>query len=195
MAIEGAGHIQNLLFQMRDKYAADSNIGAERAGQWCGELMLYLHENGILVVPDAPEITAMKMPGDSWRAFHVFVTWLMAKRGDCTFEQAFEVLLKQRPKPRDIFLMIAIANAFGKSERWLNATEEMLLQMRKISNRPRGTGKKVTPKAVAAYLKKRGYPGKVKYEKVVATAAKYFKTSESTIARRLAEANKNNLMS
>ena len=100
--------------------------------------MLHLHENGIFVVPEAPpEITATKWAGDSWHAFQVFQAWLLATREHIPWDQAFKVNKQKTPTPNDVFMMIAIANALGKSERWLNASETVWEQTKKAAKKPR----------------------------------------------------------
>lgn len=189
LAIDGASQIGAYLARMRDNYAADRSIGAEKAYLWHEECVVYLLENG---VAPAEVAAANTLPGDTWRAFQVFEAWLLATRGVVTFDQAYEVATRKAPQPLDMFLMIAIANAFGKAERWLNATEEMLAQKRGIAKKPRGAAKGVTSEAVALWMKE---AGSIKHEVLVADAAAHFGVGVSTIQRRMRDARKKNLMS
>lgn len=97
-------------------------LGQKVADNWLKGAIAHLDENGILVSEDEPtsEVLERYLPGDSWLAFGRFYCWLDAKRGVLPWQIFMDDFTAERPAPRDVVLMMAIANGIGKAERLLD---------------------------------------------------------------------------
>jgi len=120
-----AEKIHAVLVEMRDDYAREfSKVFVD---DWLREVEVFMMENGILVMADASalpdEVLAGYLQGDSFRALHIVECWLTAIRGVLDWPTAFAEMEKFPRKPGDVGLVIAVANAFGKAERYLNQKE------------------------------------------------------------------------
>jgi len=128
-----AEKIHAVLVRMHNHYA--QNISEKCADDWLREVEVFMIENGILVMTDAgalpDEVLAVYLQGDSFHALQIVECWLMAIRGALDWPTAFAEMEKFPKKPGDVGLVIAVANAFGKAERYLNQKEENICNSRK----------------------------------------------------------------
>lgn len=138
--LESAKKIAAELVSWRNGFAADPALGPKVAETWLQDAIVYLIENGIFVASgDAPREALERFHlGDSWKAFGTVLNWLAATRGEMPWDMFWVDFLAERPAPRDIVLMIAVANALGKTERRLNEKEAIVSAARSSTGGKRG---------------------------------------------------------